>query len=151
MGGGRGHTSGWTAAAISVLVAHPCPHERAAMRAVLDAGERVRVVALTGDGGEVPVLARRLRPTVTLLDDQVPANGGADLVRALARWSQVITLTHTTEPHAINAMLRAPVHGCLVYGNFEPQDLLGAVRAVAAGFGWLSPVAVAAVTASLRG
>jgi len=120
------------------------------MRAVLEAGEHVWVVALTGDGGEALALAHQLRPTVTLLDDRIPAPGGADLVQAITQRSLVITLTQSTEPRAIYTKLCAPVRGCLVYGHFEPPDLLGAVRAVAAGLGWLSPVAVAAVTATMR-
>ncbi|MFY1672091.1 hypothetical protein ACN27G_19320 [Plantactinospora sp. WMMB334] len=149
-GSRRGDPSGSTGTAISVLLAHPSAAERAAIRAVLDSADQMRVVALTGDGCEALALARRLRPTVTLLDDRVAAPDGTDLVSALARRSSVIALTGTTEHHVIRAMLCSPVQGCLVYGQFEPADLLGAVRAVAGGLAWLSPVAVAAVIWSLR-
>ncbi|MFC0527155.1 hypothetical protein [Phytohabitans kaempferiae] len=135
---------------ITTLVAHPEASERAAIRAVLESGERIRVVALTGDGGEAVSLAHRLRPAVTLLDDQVTAPGNRDLVRALARRSRVILLTGATDRRAIASMLCAPVRGCLVYGHFEAPDLLAAVRAVGAGLGWLSPVAVAAASWELR-
>ncbi|MBM7489478.1 DNA-binding NarL/FixJ family response regulator [Micromonospora luteifusca] len=129
---------------------HPRPTERAAIRAVLDTDDRVHVVACTGDGGEALALARQLRPTVTLLDDRVPAPDSMDLVGSLAQRSLVIAMTSVTEHGAITAKLCAPVRGCLVYGHFEPADLLGAVRAVASGLAWLSPVAVAAVICSLR-
>ncbi|PYC65535.1 hypothetical protein C7C45_28270 [Micromonospora arborensis] len=146
----QGHPFVPATPAISVLLAHPRPTERAAIRAVLDTDDRVRVVAGTGDGGEALALARQLRPTVTLLDDRVPAPDSTDLVDCLARRSLVIAMTDVTEHHAIAAKLCAPVRGCLVYGHFEPADLLGAVRAVANGLAWLSPVAVAAVIWSLR-
>ncbi|QOC91578.1 response regulator [Micromonospora craniellae] len=142
--------AGRTAPTIRVLIAHPHPGERSVIRTVLDTGEQIRVVALTGDAGEAVTLADRMRPTVTLLDDRITAPEGTDLVRALARRSPVIALTAATEHRAISTMLRAPFKGCLVYGHHEPADLLGAVRAVAAGLGWLSPVAVAAVAWALR-
>jgi DNA-binding NarL/FixJ family response regulator len=47
------------------------------------------------------------------------------------------------------AMLRGPVHGCLVYDHFEPVDMVRAVYAVAGGLGWLSPVAASAAAAAL--
>ncbi|WP_432990741.1 hypothetical protein [Dactylosporangium sp. CA-233914] len=133
-----------------MLIAHPNLLERSAMRVVLDTSERVRVVALTGDGGQALSLAHQLQPTVTLLDDRVPAPHGADLVDALAQRSLLVVLTHATERRVLSMMLRAPIRGCLVYDNFEPTDLLGAVHAVAAGLGWLSPTAAAAATWSLR-
>ncbi|MBX7265065.1 hypothetical protein KIF24_02650 [Micromonospora sp. Llam7] len=135
---------------VTALIGHPDTSERAALGAVLHSGERIQVVALTGDGGEAVRLAQRLRPAVILLDDRVTAPDDQDLIRALARWSPVIILTGATERRAITALLCAPVRGCLVYGHFEAADLLGAVRAVAAGLGWLSPVAVAAASWQLR-
>ncbi|MEV6810998.1 response regulator [Micromonospora sp. NPDC051296] len=135
---------------VTALIAHPDESERAALRAVLDSGERMRVVAVAGDGGEAMALAHRLHPAVTLLDDQVTTPDGQDLVATLARRSRVIILTGATAPRAITSLLRRPVRGCLVYGQFDAADLLGAVRAVAAGLGWLSPVAVAAASWQLR-
>ncbi|TCB96800.1 response regulator transcription factor [Micromonospora zingiberis] len=135
---------------VTVLIVHPRPVERAALRAVLHADDRIRVVALTGDGDRAVDLARRLRPAVTLLDDHLAAPGDGELVRALARESRVLMLTAATERRAITALLRAPVRGCLVYGQFDAADLHGAVCAVAAGLGWLSPVAVAAASWELR-
>ncbi|GGM26038.1 response regulator transcription factor [Micromonospora yangpuensis] len=135
---------------ISALIVHPGGSEQTALRTVLDAGERVRVLGLARDGREAVRLAHRLRPTVTLLDDRVTTPEGTDLVRALARRSRVIVLTGSTDRPTITAMLCRPIRGCLVYGQFEPADVLGAVRAVASGLGWLSPVAVAAASWSLR-
>ncbi|WP_433533070.1 hypothetical protein ACQPYA_14295 [Micromonospora sp. CA-263727] len=135
---------------VTALIAHPCAVERAALHAVLDSGERIRVVAATGDRGEAVALADRLHPAVTLLDEQVTGPDKQELVAALARRSRVIILTGATDRRTITSLLRAPVRGCLVYGHFEAPDLLGAVRAVAAGLGWLSPVAVAAASWELR-
>ncbi|WP_341720763.1 hypothetical protein QQG74_14270 [Micromonospora sp. FIMYZ51] len=141
--GGQGTT-------LTALIVHPGASERAALRAMLGCGDRIRVVAVTGCGAEAVALAHRMRPTVTLLDDQVRAPDDRDLVRALAGRSQVIIMTGTTDRRSITALLRAPVCGCLVHGHFDAADLRGAVRAVAAGLGWLSPVAVAAASWALR-
>ncbi|RIV40199.1 response regulator [Micromonospora radicis] len=136
-------------ALVTALIAHPCPIERAALRAALDADDRIRVVAIAGDGDEAVALTHRLRPAVVLLDDQLGTPEGG-LVRALAQHAGVLALTRATERRAITALLRAPVRGCLVYGQIEGADLHRAVRAVAAGLGWLSPVAVAAASFELR-
>ncbi|WP_433388618.1 hypothetical protein [Micromonospora sp. KLBMP9576] len=134
------------------MVVHPDPPERVALRAALDSGNRIRVVGLAGDGWEALALARRLRPIVILMDDRARAPDDTDLLRALARRSEVIMLTHLTERHALVALLLcAPVRGCLVHGHFEPPDLTAAVQAVAAGLGWLSPIAAAEVASALRG
>ncbi|MBQ1027853.1 response regulator transcription factor [Micromonospora sp. C95] len=135
---------------VTALIVHPDAAERAALGAVLDSGERIRVVTLTDDGDAAVTLAHRQRPAVVLLDERVNAPDNRDLIQALARWSRVIVLTGAAEHSAIRELLCAPVRGCLVYGHFEASDLLGAVRAVAAGLGWLSPVAVAAATWQLR-
>ena len=47
-------------------------------------------------------------------------------------------------------MLRGGARGYLVHGAFDPDELRRAVLAVAAGHGWLSPVAAAVATATVR-
>ncbi|BCJ62039.1 response regulator transcription factor [Micromonospora endophytica] len=136
--------------AVTALIVHAGAPERAALRAMLDTGGRVRVVAATGDGDEAVALAHRLRPTVTLLDDGVTASGHWNLVDALAQRSPVIVMTGATDCPTIASLLRTPVRGCLVHGHFDAAELLGAVSAVAAGLGWLSPTAVAAASWALR-
>ncbi|MBQ1049938.1 hypothetical protein KBX50_15880 [Micromonospora sp. C51] len=146
----RSHT-GRDPERVTALIAHPVPAEGAALGAVLAAGERIRVVARTDDGGTATTLTQRLRPAVILLDDRIATPDYRELVRTLARQSRVIIMTAATECPTITALLRDPVRGCLVYGQFEAADLRAAVRAVAAGLGWLSPVAVAAASWQLRG
>ncbi|WBB55261.1 hypothetical protein [Verrucosispora sp. WMMD573] len=136
---------------VTALIVHPGRAEGAALRAVLDVGEQIRVVARTEDGGTATTLTQRLRPAVILLDDRIATPDYRELVRTLARQSRVIIMTAATECTTITALLRDPVRGCLVYGQFEAADLREAVRAVAAGLGWLSPVAVAAASWQLRG
>ncbi|MFI6244350.1 LuxR C-terminal-related transcriptional regulator [Micromonospora sp. NPDC050795] len=123
---------------IEVLIAHPEPAGRAEMLAHLRGRPPVRVVGVIGNTADATAEAGRLRPAVILIDDRMTTPGR---IEALARWSQVILLTGVTEPHAVAALLHEPARGYLVYGNFEPTDLLGAVHAVAKGLAWLSPIA----------
>ena len=53
----------------------------------------------------------------------------------------MLVLTSDASPELIASMLRGGARGYLVHGEFDPPDLLRAVLAVAAGQGWLSPVA----------
>ncbi len=131
---------------IDVLVAHPEPEGRAAIRHLLHC-DGVRVVALTGDRAEMVTEAARLRPAVVVVDERL---SGPDGARTLALQSKIVLLTAETDPHAIGRLLHGPAFGYLVYDYFDPTDLLPAVRAVAGGLAWLSPPAAAVATAQMR-
>lgn len=140
-----------TVATTAVLIAHPEPSSRLDLLSILDSAPRVRVVALTGDAAATVAVARCLRPQVILFDDRLAGPAPGDIMPTLAAGSRVIVMTARTDPEAITTLLRGPVRGCLVYDNFEPGDLLGAVYAVAGGHGWLSPVAASVAASALRG
>ncbi|GAA3268898.1 response regulator transcription factor [Dactylosporangium vinaceum] len=132
---------------IDVLVVDDNPIVRAAIRAYLAAAEDIRVVGEAPDGRTALTAARRLRPTVTLLDHRMPIADGLSIIGELAGHTSVLVLTSDADEALIAAMLRGGARGYLVHGEFDPPELLRAVHAVAAGQGWLSPV-VAAVTIS---
>ncbi|MEV6343987.1 response regulator transcription factor [Actinoplanes sp. NPDC051851] len=134
-------------ATIDVLIAHPDTARRTAMRYLLEQPPYVRVVAVTGDAATAAAEADRLRPAVILIDDRMAARGG---VEALSRYSRVILLTAATEPHVVASLLHEPALGYLVYDNFDPIDLVGAVRAVARGLAWLSPIVASAAAKVMR-
>ncbi|MGJ6967702.1 hypothetical protein ACSDR0_37890 [Streptosporangium sp. G11] len=135
-------------ATIDVLIAHPEPAGRAVIRGILDGHPHVRVVAARGDGDEAVAEAHRLRPAVILLDDRITT---PTAIAALSRRSRVILLTGATESHVVATLLHEPARGYLIYDNFEPTDLLGAVDAVAQGLCWLSPIAASVAVAQIRG
>jgi DNA-binding NarL/FixJ family response regulator len=135
---------------IDVLIVDDNPIVRAALRAYLEGTDEVRVIGEAGNGREALAIATRSRPTVTLLDHRMPLADGLSIVGALARHTSVLALTSDASPELIASMLRGGAQGYLVHGQFEPPDLLRAVRAVAAGQGWLSPVAAAVAAAALR-
>lgn len=134
----------------SVLIVDDNPVVRDALRGVLDLSGEVRVVGEAGNGRDALTLALRHRPDVTLLDHRMPIADGLSIVDELARHTAVLALTSDASPTVIASMLRGGARGYLVHGHFDPPDLLRAVLAVAAGQGWLSPVAASVAASALR-
>ncbi len=135
---------------IDVLIVDDNPIVRAALRGVLAGADQVRVVAEAEDGQQALAEARRLRPTVTLLDYRMPIADGLSVIGELAQQSAVLVLTSDTSPELIASMLRGGARGFLVHGEFDPPELVRAVQAAADGQGWLSPLAVSVATSALR-
>jgi DNA-binding NarL/FixJ family response regulator len=135
---------------IDVLVVDDNPIVRAALHGFLATSDEVQVVAEAGDGREAVATARRLRPTVTLLDYRMPIADGLSVIGELSEQSAVLVLTSDSSPELIAQMLRGGARGYLVHGEFDPPELLRAVRAVADGRGWLSPLAASVATSALR-
>jgi DNA-binding NarL/FixJ family response regulator len=135
---------------IELMIVDDNPIVRAAIRDYLHSTDMVRVVAEAAHGQEALAAARRLRPTVTLLDHRMPIADGLSVVSALAQYTLVLALTADSSRDLIRSMLDGGARGYLIHGQFEPPDLLRAVLSVAAGQGWLSPVAASVATSALR-
>jgi DNA-binding NarL/FixJ family response regulator len=135
---------------IDLLVVDDNPVVRAAVHAFLAGQDEVRVVAEAADGREAIFLARRHRPDVTLLDYRMPVADGLSVIAALAEHTRVLVLTSDTGREIVSGMLRGGARGYLVWGQFEPPDLLRAIRSVAAGSSWLSPAAASVAALAFR-
>ncbi|MEU0555331.1 response regulator transcription factor [Dactylosporangium sp. NPDC006015] len=135
---------------IELLIVDDNPIVRAALRGYLDGLDGVRVVAEAADGREAVTQAQAHRPAVTLLDHRMPVADGLSALAELSRLSGVLVITSDADPDLIGRMLRGGARGYLVHGAFDPDELRRAVLAVAAGHGWLSPVAAAVATATVR-
>ncbi|MEV7964364.1 response regulator transcription factor [Sphaerisporangium sp. NPDC088356] len=135
---------------IGVLVVDDNPVVRSALRGFLDATDDVRVVGEAADGREAVAIAQFVQPTVTLLDARMPIADGLSVLGELSRHTSVLALTVDADPELIARMLRGGARGYLVHGEFDPGELQRAIIAVAAGHGWLSPVAAAVATAAVR-
>jgi DNA-binding NarL/FixJ family response regulator len=126
---------------IRVLVADDEPLIRAGIRQVLSSASDIDVVAEAGDGHEAVEAARRWRPDVALLDIQMPRLDGLAAAEELARVVPAVRpliLTTFGEDRYIGEALRQRLAG-FVLKDSAPDELIHAVRSVAAGGAYLSP------------
>ena len=124
---------------IRVLIADDQPLMRAGFRTVLEATGSIEVVAEAGDGEEAIALAQRHEPDVILMDVQMPRLDGIEATRRLPRHRVLVLTTFGLDEYIVEA-LRAGASGFLTK-DAPVNDLVAAVRAVAAGDAVLSPAA----------
>jgi two-component system invasion response regulator UvrY len=87
------------------------------------------------DGREALALARSLRPDLAIVDLNLPGLGGLELIRRLAQdapETRILVLSMHAEPLYVTRAMDAGAHGYLSK-NVAPDELLAAVRKVAAG------------------
>ncbi|MCC3772471.1 response regulator transcription factor [Streptomyces sp. UNOC14_S4] len=136
---------------IRVLVADDEPLIRAGIRMILTSADDIDVVAEATDGREAVELARRHRVDVALLDIQMPVMDGLAALAELGRVVpdvRVLILTTFGERENVLRALREGGAGFLLKDS-APGELIGAVRAAAAGNAYLSPAATRHVADSL--
>ena len=114
---------------------------RTGLRMVLAAEGDIEVVGEAADGAAGVRVVSELRPDVVLLDVRMPGTDGLEAARQILAAdlpTRVIVLTTFDEDEYVTAALRAGVSGFLLKVA-PPEDLVGAVRTVAAGQGLLDP------------
>lgn len=127
---------------IRVLVADDQPLARAGLAALLAAEPDVEVVATAPDGVQALELAASLRPDVACLDIRMPGLTGIEVTRALGDREDdgpsvpVLILTTFDLDEYVFEALEAGASGLLLK-DAEPEDIVRAVRNVAAGNGTL--------------
>ncbi|GAB6897165.1 response regulator [Kineosporia succinea] len=134
---------------IRVAVVDDNPMVRAGLRAMLELGG-LEVVAEAGDGRAALDVVARHRPEVTLLDHRMPVADGLQVLSHLADQTRVLLLTSDDSDTVITAALARGASGFLSHNSLDAGELLRAVRAVAAGEGFLAPVAAAVAVRQLR-
>ncbi|MGE0453587.1 MAG: response regulator [Vicinamibacteria bacterium] len=137
---------------IRVLLADDHRVVRQAIRLMLER-EGLQVVAEASDGLQAVRLARELQPDVAVLDLLMPGLNGLDAAHELRQASPatqlVLLTTQTGERHLLQA-LKAGFKGC-VFKSHQAQDLLRAIREVAAGGTYLHPEMSEAVVGAYLG
>jgi DNA-binding NarL/FixJ family response regulator len=122
---------------LRVLIADDQPLMRAGFRAVLEAAGDIDVVAEAGTGEEAIQAATEHTPDVVLMDIRMPGMNGIEATRRLPRQRVLILTTFGLDEYIIDA-LRAGASGFMLK-DAPTQELVRAVRAVAAGDAVLSP------------
>jgi DNA-binding NarL/FixJ family response regulator len=129
---------------IRVLVADDQALVRAGFRAILEAQEDLEVVGEAADGGDAVTIARAVRPDVVLMDVRMPGVDGIEATRRLVRDGdapRVLMLTTFDLDEYVYEAMKAGASGFLL--KDAPRDqLVGAVRTVAAGDALLAPALV---------
>jgi DNA-binding NarL/FixJ family response regulator len=116
---------------------------RAGFHALLDAEPDITVVAEAADGEAAVALARRHRPEVVLMDIRMPRINGLQATAEITSdadlcQTRVVVLTTFELDEYVFGALRAGASGFLLK-DIEPDDLVAAVRVVAAGEALLAP------------
>jgi len=135
---------------IRVVVADDQLLVRAGLKMVLDAEPDIEVVGEAADGEQVLDVARRTQPDVVLMDIRMPVLDGLEAARRLlAREDapRVLVLTTFDEEEYLYEALRAGTSGFLLKVS-PPEQLIGAVRTVAAGNALIDPAVTRRVIAA---
>jgi DNA-binding NarL/FixJ family response regulator len=122
---------------IRILIVDDQPLMRAGFKSVLEATGQMEVVGEAADGQEALEQARRHDPDVVLMDVRMPGMDGIEATRRMPRQKVIILTTFGLDEYIIEA-LRAGASGFLLK-DAPVEELVGAVRAVAAGDALLSP------------
>jgi DNA-binding NarL/FixJ family response regulator len=128
---------------IGVLLADDQAMVRAGFRMILESEPDIAVVGEAENGEQAVAATRRLRPDVVLMDIQMPVEDGLNATRRITQQqpqlvSRVVILTTFERDEYVFDALRSGASGFLVK-NAPPEDLVHAVRVVAAGDALLAP------------
>ncbi len=128
--------------AIRVLLADDQAMVRTGFAMILGAQPDIEIVGEADDGERATAEARRLRPDVIVMDIRMPKLDGVAATRAVLAQAQdpprvLVVTTFDIDQYVFDA-LRAGASGFLLK-NAPPEDLVRAVRVVAAGDSLLAP------------
>lgn len=125
---------------------------RRGLAALIEPEEDLEVVGEAGDGAEAVRLARVYRPQVVVMDVRMPGGGGVEACRELRDHYpglEVIMLTSYSDDEALFNSIMAGAAG-FVLKQIRSQDLVDAIRKVAAGQSLLDPRVTRRVLERLR-
>jgi DNA-binding NarL/FixJ family response regulator len=127
----------------SVLVVDDQTLVRAGFCFLVDSSPDLEVVGEAADGRDAVAIARETHPDVVLMDIRMPHLDGIEATRQIlsdpgAGQTRVLILTTFNLDEYVYAALRAGASGFLLKDT-RPEDLLEAIRIIAAGNALLAP------------
>jgi DNA-binding NarL/FixJ family response regulator len=127
---------------VRVLVVDDQELLRTAFRALIDAEDDMQVVGEAGDGAEAVGLAARARPDVVVMDVRMPVMSGIEATQQITSAAEagprvLILTTFDLDEYVFDAM-RAGASGFTLKSR-PLEELLAAIRVVAAGEALLAP------------
>ncbi|WP_306207089.1 response regulator transcription factor [Actinoplanes sp. RD1] len=136
---------------LRVLLADDQALLRGAFRLLLDSAGDITVVGEAADGREAVRLTRRLRPDVVVMDIRMPGTDGLAATAEIGadpdlRATRILILTTYETDEYVARALRAGAGGFVGKG-IGAEQLLDAVRTIAAGDTLLSPAATRSLVA----
>ncbi|EXG82676.1 response regulator transcription factor [Cryptosporangium arvum] len=120
---------------VRVLLAEDVRILREALVAVLNLADDITVVEAVETGDAVVPAALRSHPDVAVLDIEMPGLDGISAAALLCQWlpaCRTLILTGVARPGTLHRAQAAGVAGFMVKES-RPEDLIDAVRTVAAG------------------
>jgi len=134
---------------INLILADDHAVVRAGTRQLLERQPDLRVVGEAADGEEAVRLAKELKPHVVVMDVRMPKMSGVEATRRIKQEVPevaVLVLTAHDDDEYVFALLQAGANGYLLK-TAEMEELVRAIRAVAAGQSALDPVVTGKVVA----
>jgi DNA-binding NarL/FixJ family response regulator len=126
---------------IGVVVADDQAIVRAGFRMLIESEPDLAVLGEAGNGGEAVTVAEKTRPDVVLMDIRMPEVDGIEATRritAAGTAPRVLILTTFDLDEYVFGALRAGASGFMLKDR-PPEELLAAIRVVAAGEALLAP------------
>lgn len=125
---------------VSVMLADDHAVVRDGLRALLEAGNDLQVVAVAGNGREAVAEALRLRPDIVIMDIAMPELDGVEATRRIVERSpetRVLILSMYLSAEHIYRALQAGAQG-YVLKESAGEEVVDAIRALRAGKRYLS-------------
>jgi DNA-binding NarL/FixJ family response regulator len=138
---------------LRVFLADDHPVVRGGLRGLLDAQPDMEVVGEAADGAAAVRDAPAVRPDVVVMDVSMPGLGGAEATEQLRRKSpetRVLALTAHEDRGYLQLLLKAGARG-YVLKRTAADELVRAVRAVAAGETYIDPAVSGHLVPGLTG
>lgn len=129
---------------ITVALVDDEPLVRSGLRMILEAESDIEVVGEAGDGSEAMSMVARFCPDIVCMDVRMPGTDGiraTELLLRKAKPPKIIVITTFDHDDYVFGALRAGASGFLLK-RAGAEELLNAVRTVAAGDSLLFPAAL---------